>query len=123
MDYPALSRRNHQLEEIRTWYELVNEIITLIKFLFDIFIGLPINILQQLGINIIPNIFSINTPLISICICGAMLGITASIGIGLGVGLGVGLNCAQTQYIHNSSALANGTSSGAYIFGFAPTSG
>ena len=82
-----------------------------LKKIFDILVGLPLFILQNVfGINPIGTMLQWACPLCTIITYGALLGVTSSVGIALGVGLGVGLNCAETQYYPTRNlTIANAT--------------
>jgi hypothetical protein len=82
MNYLSVGRRPPKKpKEFKLWHMFV-EIKNTVSLVYDFMIGIPLLVLNQLGINLLPNIIAVNT-FCSFCLCGAFLGITASVGIGL----------------------------------------
>ena len=106
MNYPAPSQRYPPILQRPTFDQRVRKVIKRIKSIYDAIMHLfglifefPLFLLKYIcGIDVIGKIFPQGSIFCSLCTCGALLGVTSSVGIALGVGLGVGLNCAETQY-------------------------
>ncbi|CAF2851621.1 unnamed protein product [Rotaria sp. Silwood2] len=94
MNYPAATNNLYQVPKPVNRWEKIARIQEFLGTMWDFFFGWPMMILNKLGISL--NFFSVNPAVCSILICGALIGITSSVGIGLGVGLSVGLNCAKS---------------------------
>ncbi|CAF3731760.1 unnamed protein product [Rotaria sordida] len=97
MDYPAPTSSLYQVgRNLSTWGKVM-EIKNFIGHAIEMIVDFPLYILDKLGISF--NFLQINPALCSVCVCGALVGMTASVGVGVGVGLGVGLNCAKSATV------------------------
>jgi hypothetical protein len=109
MNYLA-ARRTRPFQKAKkplSFIDILNIIKTMLQLMYEMVISYPLFILNQFGINLLPNIFLSNIPLWSLCLGGIFLGVTTSTAIGLGVGIGVGLNCAKS--VSNYSNITNTT--------------